>query len=207
MKRSSRTVRSLVLVALSLTAACGEDDIGPEPPGEHGSGGSGGSAGSVTGGSAGKASGGSAGNVTGGSAGSPNGGSAGSNGGSSGSGGSGGDMLCDYGGGAIVVFEIVAETLRVGTVNGAFIAEAERLLDAGETRVPVFASLVDGTDCDPQWSWHPDPSDMEFADFTIELCDGLPSYIEENKAEWMSSVVSYCPWSARVTEVIRLEPR
>jgi hypothetical protein len=95
----------------------------------------------------------------------------------------------------------------VGTQNDAFFDEARRLLEADETRVPMFTRLIDGTGCDAQWSWHPDPTDMEFADFTIELCDGTPSYIEENKAEWFATVMSYCPWSARVAEVTIVDPR
>jgi hypothetical protein len=166
---------------------------------------SGGSAGNASGGSAGS-SGGSAGNATGGTAGNATGGSAGSSGGSggaSGRGGTGGSgALCeDYTDGAFVEFEIVEETFRVWIENAAFITEAQRLLAAGETRVPVFETLVDGTGCDPEWSWHPDPSEVSFADFTIEVCDAVPSYIEENKAEWFDSVGSWCPWSARVTRV------
>ncbi len=105
----------------------------------------------------------------------------------------------------LVEFEIAGETLAVGIDNDAFATEAARLLAAGETRIPVFNTLVDGEGCDAQWSWHPDPSDVEFADFTIELCDGVPSHIEENKEGWLATVGSYCPWSARVTDVTSLE--
>ena len=105
----------------------------------------------------------------------------------------------------LVEFEIGDETLTVGIDDDAFATEAMRLLESGETRVPAFNTLVDGEGCDPQWSWHPDPSDVEFADFTIELCDGVPSYVEENKAEWLATVGSYCPWSARVTDVTNVE--
>ena len=128
-------------------------------------------------------------------------GGASSGGASSGGSGGGGQLCADRTGGAFVDFEIAGDTLRVWIENEAFVTEAERLLDANETRVPVFDTLVDGQGCDPQWSWHPDPSDVDFADFTIELCDGTPSYIEENKAEWLDTVGSYCPWSARVTAV------
>jgi hypothetical protein len=213
-------------VAFALTVACSDTGSDSDSD-EGGASGEAGSAGSGTGGSAGNAmggnagsSGGSAGNATGGTAG-PSGGSAGStaggsagatggsagssggSGGSSGRGGTGGSgALCeDRTGGAFVEFEIVEETFRVWIENAAFITEAERLLDAGETRVPVFETLIDGTGCDPQWSWHADPEDVSFADFTIELCDAVPSYIEENKAEWFDSVGSWCPWSARVTAV------
>jgi hypothetical protein len=226
MRRAPFVLGPFIGAALALTAAC--SDTGSDDSNEGGASGEAGSAGSDSGGSAGNAmggnagsGGGSAGNATGGnagssggSAGSDAGGSAGDTGGSAGSssgrggtagrGGTGGiGGLCDdYTNGAFVEFEIVEETLRVWIENEAFITEAQRLLAADETRVPAFNTLVDGTGCDPQWSWHPDPSDVEFADFTIELCDAVPSYIEENKAEWFDSVGSWCPWSARVTAVV-----
>jgi hypothetical protein len=204
--------------ALALTAAC-SDTGSDSDPNQGGASGEAGTAGSDTGGSAGNAVGGSAGS-SGGRGGSAQGGSSGATmGGSSGtttggsdggggadSGGSGGaggaGELCeDYTDGAFVEFEIVKETFRVWIENAAFITEAERLLAAGETRVPVFETLIDGTGCDPQWSWHADPDDVSFADFTIELCDAVPSYIEENKDDWFDQVGSWCPWSARVTAV------
>jgi hypothetical protein len=210
--QSSSAVRGpLLCVLLAFSVACSE--AGSD---EGGAAGEAGSSSSGTGGGSGSGTGGSAGSTTGGAAGSSGGsagGSAGATGGSAGSssgtggaagrGGTGGSgALCENRmGGALVEFEIVEETFRVWIENAAFIAEAERLLDAGETRVPAFQTLVDGTDCDPQWSWHADPNDVEFADFTIELCDAVPSYIEENKADWFDQVGQWCPWSARVTAV------
>ena len=47
----------------------------------------------------------------------------------------------------------------------------------------------------------PDLNDVEFADFTIELCDATPSYIEENKEEWLDVPGQWCPWSAVVISV------
>jgi hypothetical protein len=44
------------------------------------------------------------------------------------------------------------------------------------------------------WSWHIDPASLEFADFTIEVCDGLPSHVEDGTL----TSDSYCPWSARL---------
>jgi len=85
--------------------------------------------------------------------------------------------------------------------DGAFIDEARRHLAAGTGRIPIFGTLLDGTDCDAQWTWHVDPADAIFADAAIELCDGLPSGIEANKAYWLGTVGSYCPWYARVSAV------
>jgi hypothetical protein len=35
----------------------------------------------------------------------------------------------------------------------------------------------------------------------IELCDGLPSYVEENVDEFVDGVGRYCPWAARLVEL------
>ena len=49
------------------------------------------------------------------------------------------------------------------------------------------------------WSWSIDPASLEFAEVTIEVCDGLPSHVEAG----ILTGDRYCPWSA---EVIALEP-
>ena len=230
MTAPSLLLRSVALVALST--ACGESssDSNSGNGGAAGSAGasSGGTAGggAVNGGSAGNAGrggsaggaerGGSAGGAErggsaggagrGGSAGSAGrGGNAGASGasGNAGTSGNGGELCADRTGGALVDFTIVEETLRVWIESPAFVTEAERLLASGESRIPVFEDLLDGSDCDSQWSWHPNPVDVDFADFTIEICDGIPSYIEENKTEWLGSVDAYCPWSATVSAVTR----
>jgi len=41
----------------------------------------------------------------------------------------------------------------------------------------------------------------EWADATIELCDGTPSHIESDKKYWLETVGYYCPWLARVVDV------
>lgn len=47
------------------------------------------------------------------------------------------------------------------------------------------------------YSWYIDPTDIEWADSTIEVCDGLPSDVES------STITSdrFCPWTARVIAV------
>jgi hypothetical protein len=112
------------------------------------------------------------------------------------------DDLCDdRTGGALISFDVVDESFTVWITDDAFIDEAQRLLDEGEQRVPSFTTLERGTDCDSQWTWHVDPDDVEFADFTIELCDGLPSHIEDDLDYWVDTVGSYCPWGGVVTAV------
>jgi hypothetical protein len=47
------------------------------------------------------------------------------------------------------------------------------------------------------WSWHFDPAETRFTEVAIEVCDGTPSYVEANLADFPT----YCPWSARVVGV------
>jgi hypothetical protein len=35
----------------------------------------------------------------------------------------------------------------------------------------------------------------------IELCDGRPSYVEENVGEYVETINRYCPWGAKVSAV------
>ena len=104
-------------------------------------------------------------------------------------------------GGALIRFDIGNESLTTWVTDGAFIDQARQLLATGAREVPIFNTLVDGPDCDPQWSWHVDPADVLFSPAAIELCDGLPSHIEANKPYWLGTVGSFCPWSAVVTAV------
>ena len=106
-------------------------------------------------------------------------------------------------GGAEITFLVAEEEeITLWITDGTFIEEAIRLLDAGAQRVPNFLEVIPAPSCvDPQWSWHVDPAAVEWADFTIELCDGRPSYIEENLCTWLEQVGSWCPWSARVIAI------
>ena len=44
------------------------------------------------------------------------------------------------------------------------------------------------------WSWHFDPAEVRLTEAAIEVCDGLPSYVESHLAEFPT----YCPWAARI---------
>ena len=44
------------------------------------------------------------------------------------------------------------------------------------------------------WTWHLDPGETRFVEAAIEICDGRPSYVEANQADFPT----YCPWGARV---------
>lgn len=56
------------------------------------------------------------------------------------------------------------------------------------------------------WNWHLTPDSVRFADVTIELCDGTPSYLEENLDEWLVQIKQFCPWSAEIISEVGREP-
>ncbi len=49
------------------------------------------------------------------------------------------------------------------------------------------------------YSWSLDPDDIEFAEVTIEACDGLPSDVETT----FEAGDRFCPWSA---VILAIEP-
>ena len=108
----------------------------------------------------------------------------------------------DRTGGALVTLSVCAgtETMTEWIENDAFIDEAIAILGGQAPRVPNMP-LADGTDCDPQWSWHVDPLAVQWADMTIELCDGCPSFVEADLSYWLGTVHSFCPWNADVAAV------
>jgi hypothetical protein len=104
-------------------------------------------------------------------------------------------------GGALITFAVGTLQFQMWITNDAFISEALTLAGQGVKRIPNLLDIVDGTDCDPRWSWHVDPQMVEFADNTIELCDGTPADIENDLSYWLNTVDQFCPWSGEVIAV------
>jgi hypothetical protein len=52
------------------------------------------------------------------------------------------------------------------------------------------------------WSWHFVSGEWDLAEMSIEVCDGTPSYVEENLDEWLSMQDSFCPWDSYVKEEV-----
>lgn len=104
--------------------------------------------------------------------------------------------------------EVVDECFILRLTDSARIAEARALLapdampkipigrlrrgDGGFNRCGEYA-----------WNWHMDPDSVHFAEMTIELCDGRPSFVEEALNYWVDTVKTYCPWAARLRAEVR----
>ena len=97
---------------------------------------------------------------------------------------------------AIVTFAVANETFRVQLV-GARQIEAARAAQAGGSANIPNGRIVAGAGVNTGWSWH--LADVEFAELAMELCDGRPSDVERQGAQYGGG--RYCPWGARVVAI------
>ena len=98
-----------------------------------------------------------------------------------------------------VTFRVGAEQYRILITETADLEIAQRLLDGEEApRIPNGKIVRDETSVNEGWSWSIDPDSLEFADMTTEVCDGLPSYVEDGSL----TGDYFCPWSAEVIDVV-----
>lgn len=98
----------------------------------------------------------------------------------------------------IATFHVVDEQYKIELATPELVEHAEALL-AGESVASIPNGIVVRDDPGPNapWSWHIDPATLDFADMTIEVCDGLPSHVEEG----VVTSDRYCPWSAEIVSI------
>jgi hypothetical protein len=98
----------------------------------------------------------------------------------------------------VATFQVVDQRYKIELATPELVAHAEALL-AGEAVASIPNGIVVRDDPGPNapWSWHIDPATLEFADMTIEVCDGLPSYVEDGTV----TSDQYCPWSAEIISI------
>jgi hypothetical protein len=98
----------------------------------------------------------------------------------------------------VATFEVVDQTYKIELTTPELQQHAQDLLDGKDVAsIPNGKVVRDDPGVNAPWSWHIDPSTLEFADQTIEVCDGLPEYVEDG------TVTSdyYCPWSAQIVSI------
>jgi hypothetical protein len=101
---------------------------------------------------------------------------------------------------SVATFQVVDQTFKIELITPELVKHAHQLLDGEEVpAIPVGNIVRDDPSVNEPWSWHIDPETLEFADFTTEVCDGLPEYVEDGT---LTSDI-YCPW---VATVIAIEP-
>ncbi|MEO5920329.1 MAG: hypothetical protein ABIQ01_04220 [Pseudolysinimonas sp.] len=98
----------------------------------------------------------------------------------------------------VATFQVVDETFKIELTTPELQQHARDLL-AGEdvASIPNGVVVRDDAGVNAPWSWHIDPSTLEFADMTTEVCDGLPSYVEDE----IVTSDRFCPWSAEIVSI------
>ena len=79
--------------------------------------------------------------------------------------------------------------------------EVRRAMTAMAQKNRVYSTILRGAGAgnhNAPHAWHLDPDDIEIVDATIEVCDGAPSYVDANVAEYVDVIGRYCPWGARL---------
>jgi hypothetical protein len=105
---------------------------------------------------------------------------------------------------AIYTVAVEGEQFRIRVRSAQAIARLEERLATNTSGVILGRVAIGDGGINAPWSWHLAPSSIEVPDVAIELCDGLPSHVEQQRDEWIAQVRNYCPWGARV--VARVSP-
>ena len=90
-------------------------------------------------------------------------------------------------------------TFKVELLTPELVEQAIALRDgtAVDRQTPI-GTIVDGDGgVNAPWHWHLDPASVEFVDVAMEVCDGLPSHVEDGTL----TSTSYCPWGPKVISV------
>jgi hypothetical protein len=117
----------------------------------------------------------------------------------SGCGGSDGESALP-GGGLYAKVAVGDQTFHASITHPDGEAQA-RALWAGTSSasIPSGDLICSGRAWNEPWNWHLAPESVRFADTTIELCDGEPSYVAANCPTFAEG--RYCPWGAELVEL------
>lgn len=114
------------------------------------------------------------------------------------------DVPDELEGGMLATFRVQSDTFRVWTDRPGAMASLEALAsDGGAASIPN-APLLRGpgrADHNEPWSWHLHPEALEIVAVAAEVCDGRPSFVEEELDYWIDDVGRYCPWSAELVDL------
>jgi hypothetical protein len=103
--------------------------------------------------------------------------------------------------GVVATFLVTGESFSVWVTNDSTIEQLEALQEGTGSGFPN-GRLLSGpgqADHNAPWGWHLDPDETEIVDVTIELCDGRPSFVQDDLDYWLNTVGRFCPWDAQLT--------
>lgn len=93
---------------------------------------------------------------------------------------------------------VPGETFTILLDDSATVATARELLQTDGTIV-VHGELARGDGgFNAPYRWHLKPGTVTFVDLAMEICDGRPSFVEEELEYFLDKVKYYCPWGATI---------
>ena len=105
-------------------------------------------------------------------------------------------------GGILATFDVQGERYSIFITNEQTIAQVYALWEGrSDARIPSGKLLEGQVSYNKPWHWHIDSQDIAMAEMTIELCDGIPSFVEANIDYWVNTVGRFCPWSASLVSI------
>lgn len=96
------------------------------------------------------------------------------------------------------IVDVSGERFVMRTTDPATIREALEILEGAPQKFPIGPLRRGDGGFNAPWSWHFDPEEVRLTEIAVEVCDGRPSYVEENLEEFLRPEVGYCPWSGRI---------
>lgn len=99
----------------------------------------------------------------------------------------------------VATFEVARrETFKILLDTDELVAQARGMLDGElDQQFPIGDVVRDDPSVNAPWSWHIDPATVSFTRNAIEVCDGLPSFVEDRTV----TSDQYCPWSALIVDL------
>jgi hypothetical protein len=107
-------------------------------------------------------------------------------------------------GGVLATFDVHGEVFHAWVINAEAIDALFALREGNSTATIPIGRVRRGPGqaaYNAPWRWHFDPEQFAFADATIELCDAMPSFVDENLRYFSKTVRTYCPWGAVLVDV------
>jgi hypothetical protein len=103
-------------------------------------------------------------------------------------------------GGLYATFAVGSQSFHASITHPDGMAEAMALWSGTSgASIPVGELECAPAAWNRPWRWYLRPDTVRFAEVTIELCDGEPSYVEGNCESFGGG--SYCPWGAEMTSL------
>lgn len=107
-------------------------------------------------------------------------------------------------GGVVAVYEVTGERFSVFVKNPTAVQRLVRIRNGENLGQIPNGRILRGAGAanhNAPRAWHLDPDEIEIVDTVIELCDGRPSYVDDNIAEFVDVIGRYCPWGAKLVRI------